>query len=147
MNSSMGQIFSQPLSLLSIPLQNADCRGRRAARQSINAVLSWRGLSHTPLLRSGKGSARVNLGYARRAAALAGRDRFTWQRNTHTQQHTLLSPMPRGAGPAPQPFPSRRSRCSFKSCRPPLRAPLPAALIGRPGRRSPPVPVSATLPC
>lgn len=75
--------------------------------------------------------------------------------NTHktTQgpfSHAARSPVPmvpHRTDPNPQLFPSQRGRCPFKSCRPPLRAPLPAALIGRPRRRSPPVPVSATLPC
>lgn len=77
---------------------------------------------------------------------------------THTNARPFLTrgpfPFP-GAGGAAQhrpnatthPVPSRRGRGPFKRCHPPLRAPLPASLIGRPGCRSPPVPVSATLPC
>lgn len=139
-NSSVWQIFSQPLSLLSIPFQKAEGRGR--------CFIPLRSLAY--------------LGWDRRRAALgwfspwqdkivssdSNAHKITYGPFSHTVPSTWPMPIkPHRTSPTPQPSPSQCSRCPFKSCRPPLRASLPAAFIGRPGRRSPPVPVSATLPC
>lgn len=122
-------------------------RSRRLTAEDV--VLHCWGLSRIP----GWGRRRAALGWFSPwqdeiVSSDSNAHKITQGPFSHTVPSTWPEPMmPHRTNPPPQPSPSQCSRCPFKSCRPPLLAPLPSAFIGRPGRRSPPVPVSATLPC